>query len=133
MRKFLAVLAALPMIGATAAPAQPVVLELFTSQGCSSCPPADLAVARAADRPDVIALSFGVTYWNDLGWKDTFAKEEFTQRQYAYAKSLGGGAYTPEVVAGGRVHGVGNSPGAVASLIAKARTQSLTSVTLAGG
>lgn len=131
MRKILATLAALPMIGA-AAPTQPVVLELFTSQGCSSCPPADLAVAKAADRLDVIALSFGVTYWNNLGWKDTFARQEFTERQYAYAKSLGGGAYTPEVVAGGRVHGVGNSPGAVASLIARGRTQPLTTVSLAG-
>jgi hypothetical protein len=89
-------------------------------------------VAKAADRPDVIALSFGVTYWNDLGWKDTFARPEFTERQYAYARSLGGGAYTPEVVAGGRVHGVGNSPAAVAGLIARAKTQALTSVVVAG-
>ena len=133
MRTILAALAALPMIGATSAPAQPVVVELFTSQGCSSCPPADRAVAKAADRPDVIALSFGVTYWDNLGWKDTFAREEFTARQYAYAKALGGGAYTPEVVAGGRVAGVGETPGAVASLIARARTQSLASVTLADG
>jgi hypothetical protein len=133
MRKLLALLAALPLMGATTAPSQPVVLELFTSQGCSSCPPADLAVAKAADRPDVIALSFGVTYWNDLGWKDTFAKPEFTERQYAYSRSLGGGAYTPEVVAGGRVHGVGNSPAAVAGLIARAKTQALTRVSVAGG
>jgi hypothetical protein len=130
MRQLLLALAALPLIGAAPAPAQPVVLELFTSQGCSSCPPADLAVARAADRPDVVALTFGVTDWNNLGWKDTFAKEEFTERQYAYARSLGGGAYTPEVVAGGRVHGVGNSPAAVAGLIAKAKTQALTNVSV---
>ena len=66
-----------------APPAQPVVVELFTSQGCSSCPPADAALAQVADRDDVIALSFGVTYWDELGWKDTFARPEFTARQTA--------------------------------------------------
>ena len=81
--------AALPLIAAAPEPTPPVVLELFTSQGCSSCPPADIAVARAADRPDVIALSFNVTYWDHLGWKDTFARPEFTARQEAYARALG--------------------------------------------
>ena len=137
MRKLLAplaLLAALPLIGAAPAPTQPVVLELFTSQGCSSCPPADNAVARVADRPDVIALSFNVTYWDHLGWKDTFARPEFTDRQVAYAKALGQGApYTPEVVAGGRAGGVGNSPRAVDQLIAQGRTQATTLVTVAPG
>jgi hypothetical protein len=107
----------------------PVVLELFTSQGCSSCPPADAAVAKAADRPDVIALSFNVTYWDHLGWKDTFARPEFTDRQVAYARALGEGApYTPEVVAGGRAAGVGNSPARIADLIARGRTAPTTTL-----
>src|SRR3569623_199607 len=66
----------------------PVVVELFTSQGCSSCPPANANLTAIADRPDVLALSFGVTYWDYLGWKDSFAKPEFTNRQYAYEHSL---------------------------------------------
>ena len=71
----LATLLAVPLIAAAPAAApQPVVLELFTSQGCSSCPPADIAIAKVADRPGVIALSFNVTYWDHLGWKDTFAR-----------------------------------------------------------
>ena len=73
------------MIGAAPAPTQPVVLELFTSQGCSSCPPAEAVIGKVADRPDVIALTFSVTYWDHLGWKDTFARPEFTERQVAYA------------------------------------------------
>ena len=114
--------------------AQPVVVELFTSQGCSSCPPADVAVARVADRPDVIALSFNVTYWDHLGWKDTFARPEFTDRQVAYAKALGQGApFTPEVVAGGRAGGVGNTSRAVDQLIAQGRTRATTTVTAADG
>lgn len=134
MRHILAALAAVPLIAAAPAPSQPVVLELFTSQGCSSCPPADLAVAGAADRPDVIALSFNVTYWNHLGWKDTFSRPEFTARQVAYAKALGHAApFTPEVVAGGRVDAVANTPGRVDALIAKARVQPTTSVTSASG
>ncbi|MBL8554433.1 MAG: DUF1223 domain-containing protein [Phenylobacterium sp.] len=125
--------AALPLLGVAPAPSQPVVLELFTSQGCSSCPPADLAVAKAADRPDVIALSFNVTYWNHLGWKDTFSRPEFTDRQVAYAKALGQGApYTPEVVAGGRVGGVGNTARAVDQLIARGRTAATTTVSASG-
>ena len=125
--------AALPLIAAAPEPTPPVVLELFTSQGCSSCPPADVAVGRAADRPDVIALSFNVTYWDHLGWKDTFARPEFTARQQAYARALGHpGPFTPEVVAGGRVDSVGNSAGRIASLIAQGRSQALTRVSIDG-
>ena len=82
-----ALLAATAMnLPATAAVAgQPVVVELFTSQGCSSCPPANQNLADLADRSDVLALSFGVTYWDDLGWKDTFASPQFTARQWDYA------------------------------------------------
>ncbi len=118
----LAAVAALFTTGAAPAPpAQPVVVELFTSQGCSSCPPADVALAQVADRPDVIALSFGVTYWDNLGWRDTFARSEFTDRQKSYARRMGHAPYTPEVVAGGRTASVGNSRGRIEALIAKAR------------
>ena len=137
MRRLAPLLLATALVAAPAAqaqPAQPVVLELFTSQGCSSCPPADVAVAGVADRPDVIALSFNVTYWDHLGWKDTFARPEFTDRQVAYANALGQGApFTPEVVAGGRTGGVGNSPRAVDQLIAKGRAGATTIVTVAPG
>ncbi|WP_293678526.1 thioredoxin family protein [uncultured Phenylobacterium sp.] len=129
MRALAVLLAAVPLIGATSAPGQPVVVELFTSQGCSSCPPADQAVARAADRPDVIALSFNVTYWDHLGWKDTFARPEFTERQRAYLRALGQAApFTPEVVAGGRAGGVGNSPRALDQLIARGRAHPTTTI-----
>jgi hypothetical protein len=79
------------------------VVELFTSQGCSSCPPANDNVAALANRPDVIALSFGVTYWDKLGWKDTFASQQYTERQYAYARALRHDApFTPQVVVDGQ-------------------------------
>lgn len=86
-----------------------VVLELYTSQGCSSCPPADALVERLADRPDVLALSFPVTYWDMLGWKDTLASEGNTRRQKAYAAAMGhGGVYTPELIVDGVTDVVGS-------------------------
>ena len=83
-----------------------VVFELFTSQGCSSCPPANRQIAEVADTdPDALALSYGVTYWDYLGWKDTFASPEFTDRQRAYVSALGGrNAYTPQIVRNGADH-----------------------------
>jgi hypothetical protein len=86
----------------------PAVIELFQSQGCSSCPPANANLISAADRPDILALSFGVTYWDDLGWKDTFAKREYTERQWNYARAFHTpNVFTPQVVVNGRVNGVG--------------------------
>lgn len=123
MRK-IAVLAALlaptllagPATGAS--PAQPAVVELFTSQGCSSCPPANAAVASIADRPDVLALSFGVTYWDKLGWADTFGHPAFTNRQWVYARHFKRDqVYTPQVVVNGRVHSVGNRRALLEQLI----------------
>ncbi|MDE3176298.1 MAG: DUF1223 domain-containing protein, partial [Pseudomonadota bacterium] len=97
--------------------ARPTVVELFQSQGCSSCPPANAALARYADRPDWLALTFAVTYWDRLGWKDTFGQAAFTERQYAYARSLGeSGVYTPQVVVNGRAAGVGADAGEVEAL-----------------
>src|SRR3954465_574912 len=98
---------------ATAAPAQPAplqVVELYTSQGCSSCPPANAAVAQLASRPEILALSFGVTYWDDLGWEDTFAQSKFPARQWAYARGLRhSNVATPQVVVNGRTDVVGQS------------------------
>ena len=134
MRKTSPILAAAVVpLGANAAssapPAPPVVVELFTSQGCSCCPPADAALAQVADRPDVIALSFRVTYWDNLGWKDTFVRREFTQRQQDYAQRMGHQPYTPEVIAGGRADSVGNSRTVIEGLIARARGPAATSIT----
>lgn len=80
----------------------PVLVELFTSQGCSSCPPADTLLAELAARPDVMTLTWHVDYWDYLGWPDGFARPEFTQRQKAYARVTGERAlYTPQIVVGG--------------------------------
>jgi hypothetical protein len=87
---------------------RPTVIELFQSQGCSSCPPANAALIEFARRNDVLALNFAVDYWDGLGWKDTFARPEFTARQWAYARAMGQGqVYTPQIVVNGRVAGVG--------------------------
>ncbi|MBT4017694.1 MAG: DUF1223 domain-containing protein [Alphaproteobacteria bacterium] len=94
---------------ATAKSKSPVVLELFTSQGCSSCPSADKILGKLAKEDDVIALSFHVDYWDYIGWKDTFASKVTTARQYDYAKSLGQrNVYTPQLVLGGQEHYVGS-------------------------
>ena len=82
------------------------VVELFTSQGCSSCPPANAQVVEVdAKRPDVLALTYGVTYWDYLGWEDTFGHKAFTKRQKAYDAALDSGVYTPMMVVDGASHG----------------------------
>jgi hypothetical protein len=87
----------------------PTVVELFTSQGCSSCPPANANLAILSARPDILALSFGVTYWDRLGWKDTFARPDYTARQETYETPLGeAGPFTPQIVIDGRKSLVGN-------------------------
>lgn len=93
---------------------RPVVVELFTSQGCSSCLPADALLGRLADRKDVLALSLPITYWDMLGWKDTLASEENTRRQKAYAEVMGhGGVYTPQMIVDGTNDVVGSRETAV--------------------
>src|SRR5471032_2388958 len=101
-----ALIVALP-IAAQAATTEPlVVVELFTSQGCSSCPPADAYLSELSrNRSDVLPLAFHVTYWNNLGWKDPFSLDAATQRQATYAARFGDGSYTPEMVIDGR-HGL---------------------------
>jgi hypothetical protein len=97
---------------------RPVVVELFQSQGCSSCPPANANLATVADKPGVIALNFSVTYWDDQHWKDTFAQPRFTARQWDYAHAFGrGNVFTPQVVVDGRHDGVGADPGDFARLL----------------
>ena len=88
---------------------KPMVLELFTSQGCSSCPPADALLKKIATKPNVVAVSLPVDYWDYIGWKDTFASAQFTARQRAYAKTRGDGhVYTPQIVVNGLAHAVGS-------------------------
>jgi hypothetical protein len=105
---------------AAAAEARPrAVIELFTSQGCSSCPPADELLAKLAHDPDVIALSLPVDYWDRLGWKDTLAKHAFTERQVAYSNVRGDReVYTPQAVVNGREHAVGSQRTAIDAAVA---------------
>jgi hypothetical protein len=111
----LAALTGLAM-GQTAAPVS--VIELFTSQGCSSCPPADRLLQVLSQRPDIIALSFPVAYWDYLGWKDTLASPENAERQRGYAAAQGDGqVYTPEIVVNGLKSCVGSDLDAIESAI----------------
>jgi hypothetical protein len=124
MRKALLAFVVLLMLSPTAAPARvrpPVVVELFTAQGCSSCGKANATVSALAARPDVLALTFAVDYWDYLGWPDTFARPEFTERQRAYARKLAlREVYTPQVVVDGRVQASGVKGEAVEALVASA-------------
>lgn len=111
MRHFFSALALIGAVGATPAAAQDnkVVVELFTSQGCSSCPPADALLHDLADRSDVIALALHVDYWDYLGWKDSFAKNSHTQRQHRYAQAANATTvYTPQMVIQGKHHVIGS-------------------------
>ena len=104
------------------APTAPVAIELFTSQGCSSCPPADRLVGELVDDPDLVIISRPVTYWDRLGWRDTLAREENTQLQRHYAETLsrgGGRSYTPQAVVGGRIGLVGSRRGELEAAIAE--------------
>lgn len=100
------------------------VVELFTSQGCSSCPPADQVLARVAQVAEgkglpIYPLSLHVDYWNRLGWRDPYSARQFSARQQAYAHVLGTGAYTPQIVVNGTSQTVGSRVGEVAETIAK--------------
>lgn len=111
-------------LGAGAAEKEPVVVELFTSQGCSSCPPANANLLKLAQRPGVLALSFSVTYWDRLGWKDIFGKPEFTDRQYTYEPMLGeAGPFTPQIVIDGSKSAVGNNLAELETLIGGSKRQ----------
>ncbi len=112
----LAVLAAC-LVGAPAW-ARPVLVELFTAQGCASCAPANALIDELADQPDVIALTYGVDYWDYLGWPDTFARPEFAARQRDYNRRLAlREVYTPQVVVNGHAQAAGVRREAVERLI----------------
>src|SRR5271154_2289788 len=107
---------------AMAATKQSVVLELFTSQGCSSCPPADALLKKlSAENSQLLPLSFHVDYWNYLGWKDPYSSPANTDRQRGYASALDGQVYTPELVVNGAVGVVGSDEGSVRNAIATAQ------------
>ncbi len=115
-----ALLAGMPAIGARAGSGPTGVVELFTSQGCSSCPPADAVLRDLAAEPDVLALGYHVDYWDYLGWKDTLASPENTARQRAYARALGSRAvYTPQAVVNGRDHLNGGKGSAIRSMLSR--------------
>ncbi len=117
----LALLFAVPGTPVLAANRHPIVVELFTSQGCSSCPPANANLIELSKRDDVLVLSFAVTYWDYLGWKDSFGKAEFTDRQRIYEPALGqSGPYTPQMVVNGAATVVGNNLAEVEGLVGRA-------------
>ncbi len=112
------------LLAALALPARarPVVLELFTSQGCSSCPPADALLGRVqAGSADILALSFHVTYWNGVGWTDPFSLAEATSRQRTYAHALGSEVFTPQLVVDGQASVVGSDRKGLLAAVAHAR------------
>ncbi|MCB9947164.1 MAG: DUF1223 domain-containing protein [Rhodospirillaceae bacterium] len=136
------IVAVLSALGAPAA-AQPTVVELFTSQSCSSCPPAEAYLGELADRPDLVALEWHVDYWDDLvygfagRWRDVFSDPAFTERQRIYNRQIRGLAqvYTPQMVIGGRAEAVGTRTGRVEAAIADAagRDGAAASVTVTRG
>src|SRR5271168_3575426 len=125
MRKQLMLAAMLGFLNsgtAHAASDTPIVLELFTSQGCSSCPPADALLKKlSAENNQLLPLSFHVDYWNYLGWKDPYSSQANTDRQRGYASSLDGQVYTPELVVNGATGVVGSDEGRVRNAITAAQ------------
>lgn len=110
---------------ARAASEGPWAVELFTSQGCSSCPPADAYLGILARRPDIVALSFHVDYWDYIGWRDRFATRDTTERQRTYARVLKQRyVYTPEMVVEGMAHDTGRDRSAIEKLLAVAQRSS---------
>ena len=122
MRKLL--IGAVLLFGIAAAHAQerPVVVELFTSQGCNSCPPADAFLGELTKRPDVLALGLHVDYWDYIGWKDPYAQRAYAERQRNYSRALNQRfVYTPQMVIDGTLQGVGSETATINKLIDKAR------------
>jgi len=118
------------MVWSASAQAEPrqgeprAVIELFTSQGCSSCPPADKLIAEYSRDPSVVALTLAVDYWDYLGWKDTLAMSGHSNRQRAYAKARGDRqVYTPQAVVDGALHALGSDKAAIERAIKQAREQ----------
>ena len=125
-----------PAAEAATAPLVPVVVELFTSEGCSSCPAADAALreletAQSVPGVEVIALGQHVDYWNRLGWKDPFSSPQFTARQRWYAQGFKEGNYTPQAVVNGRYEFVGSQRNTLAETVAEAARAPRATVNLA--
>ncbi len=111
---------------------RPVVVELFTSQGCSSCPPADALLGELARRSDVLPLGFHISYWDSLGWKDPLSRPSSTERQKAYARRFTEGrVYTPQMVVDGVSEMVGSDRAAVLNAVHEARPAAIASVSFA--
>jgi hypothetical protein len=121
--KAILLLATLLLASAAAvAETRPVVVELFTSQGCSSCPPADRLLGELAKRSDIVALGFHITYWDGAAWRDPFSRPESTERQAAYDRHLTGGqVYTPQMVIDGTADVIGSDRAAVRAAVAAAK------------
>jgi hypothetical protein len=130
VRDFLAyaILVACTSVASSYAGAEPrAVIELFTSQGCSSCPPADKLLAQFASDPSLIPMSLPIDYWDYLGWKDTLADPRNSARQRAYSHARGDReVYTPQVVVNGSVHALGSDKDAIEAAIAASRKNGMT-------
>jgi hypothetical protein len=119
-------------LAVTAHAASPVIVELFTSEGCSSCPPADAVLERLEAGGGVLVLGEHVTYWDRLGWKDRFSAETFTVRQEEYARHFRiDSAYTPQMVVNGEAEFVGSDEGRARQEISKAARELQSKVVLA--
>lgn len=115
------------LVAGPACAAEPidVVVELFSSQGCNSCPPGDRLLGELRDQPGVLALTFHVDYWDYLGWKDTLAGPDFSQRQYDYAKARGDmDVYTPQMIVNGQKQMVGSQRSEVFTVLEQSRIAS---------
>jgi len=120
----LAIIASAVLTSAVASAEPRAIIELFTSQGCSSCPPADKLAGELAQDPSLIVMSLPIDYWDYLGWKDTLALAGHTNRQRAYSKARGDReVYTPQVVVNGVAHVLGSDKSAIESAITKTRKQ----------
>jgi hypothetical protein len=127
-------IAASLMAGTALAEPRPMVLELYTSEGCSSCPPADAFIAELAQRPDVLPLSFHVDYWNDRGWRDVFTFAGATPRQHIYAASIhGASVYTPQAVIDGEKAFIGSDRRSILTAMLQAREGIATHLSLNEG
>ena len=128
-----ALLGSLALISSPAsAETRPVVVELFTSQGCSSCPPADALLAELARRDDVIAFGFHISYWDGLAWKDPFSSQSSTDRQRAYGRLFDlGQVYTPQMVVDGAREMVGSDRAKAEAALHDARPEAIAPVTFA--
>jgi hypothetical protein len=118
----------------TGAAPVPAVVELFTSQGCSSCPPADQLLGELAKRPEIIALAYHVDYWDGLGWHDRFSSSDATARQRAYARKMGSpNVYTPQMVVDGITDMVGSDRAQVTAALKGGRDGILPQIAVADG